>query len=178
MSPSLRRRRTVRARPRVSPWLLRAVVLVPVHAGTSVGVGLLAAANPEQGSWMRLVALGLLVGVALVWGAWDGAHEARAADDLSARWLKAGLAAGPVAAVAAWLVRALAVDATGLESLWGQLTGGASFTALLVLVPAVVGVALGRWLVASPRAPRTRRRDRAQSSTDPVDEGASRAMAE
>ncbi|GAB2927074.1 hypothetical protein GCM10027047_24930 [Rhodococcus aerolatus] len=178
MSPSLRRRRPVRARPRVSPWLLRAVVLAPVHAAVSVGVGLLAAEHPEQGSWLRLVALGLLLAVALVWGTWDGTREARATDDLSARWLKAGLAAGPVAAFAAWLVRVLAVDATGLESLWGQLTGGASFTALMVLVPAVVGVVLGRWLVASPRAPRAPRRGRRQSSTDPVDEGASRAMAE
>lgn len=162
----------------MAPWLLRAVVLVPVHAGTSVGVELLARSRPEQGSWLRLAALALLVLVALVWGTRDGARADRTEDDLPARWLKAGLATGPVAAFAAWLVRTLAVDATGLESLWGQLTGGAAFTALLVLVPAVVGVALGRWLVATPGRSRLRRRDRGQSSTEPVEDGASRAMAE
>jgi hypothetical protein len=61
----------------------------------------------------------------------------------------------------AWLVRGVSmavvlgqgvfVDDTGVESLGAAITGGAAFTALLVLVPAGIGLALGR--LARPRQP-------------------------
>lgn len=138
----------------VNPWLLRALVMVPLHAAVAIGVEVAAVRWPEEGGWLRVVALVVLVVAALVWGTWDGTRAARSWDDPAARWLKAGLLTGPVAGLVVLLVRAGLLDATGMESASAALTGGAAFTALLVLLPAVVGLLLGRWLVAPPKARR------------------------
>jgi hypothetical protein len=45
--------------------------------------------------------------------------------------------------------KSIFVDQTGVADLGAALTGGAAFTALLVLVPAGVGMLAGRWISRS-----------------------------
>ena len=60
-------------------------------------------------------------------------------------WFAAGLVAGPLAGLASVVGRSL-VDQTGLESLGPALTGGAAFTALLVMATAAIGMGIGNVL--------------------------------
>jgi hypothetical protein len=95
--------------------------------------------------------LGLVVGIAVAWGAADGWLRR---DRPATTWLVAALVTGPVAGLLGVIAQAVLVDATGLAAVWPALTGGAAFTALLVLVPAAAGTGAGR-LLEPPR--RTRR---------------------
>jgi hypothetical protein len=111
-----------------------------VHtAGQSIVVAV-RAAHPESSVWVSSVVLAALVGIAMLWGALDGWRRARAT---VRTWSIAALVMGPAAGVLALIVQAALVDATGPEALGAALAGGA-FTALLVLVPALVGVAVGQ----------------------------------
>jgi hypothetical protein len=61
-------------------------------------------------------------------------------------WFFASLVAGPLAGVVGVVGTGLLVDQTGVESLWPALTGGAAFTALVVLASAAAGMGLGNLL--------------------------------
>lgn len=61
-------------------------------------------------------------------------------------WLLAGLFAGIVSGAVAWFI-SLFYKALYVEALVNELTTFAAFTALLVFLMALAGVALGRWLV-------------------------------
>jgi hypothetical protein len=61
-------------------------------------------------------------------------------------WLIAAFVAGWGAGVLAVLGKALFVDRTGTSELGSALTGGAAFTALAVLVPAGLGLLVGRFV--------------------------------
>ncbi|AHH96114.1 hypothetical protein GCM10010174_43110 [Kutzneria viridogrisea] len=122
-------------------WLVRGAVVAAVHALVQTGVAALRAAHPDWLSVLRPVSLGLLVGVAVFWAgldAWRGLERP------AMEWFRAALLAGPVSGVLGVLLQGLLVDQTGVESVWAAITGGAAFTALLVLVPAVLGLGLGR----------------------------------
>ena len=132
-----------------------------VHAGTQTAVAALAARAPSSGGVLRPVALGVLVAVALVWAAadrWLGRPRA------GMTWFCAALVAGPVAGALAVLAQSLLVDRTGLEALAGAITAGAAFTALLVMVPAALGLGLGRLFL-------TNRSDPDSDPVDPSDPG-------
>jgi hypothetical protein len=47
--------------------------------------------------------------------------------------------------------KSIFVDQSGVPDLGAAITGGAAFTALLVLVPAGVGMVAGRWITRSHR---------------------------
>jgi hypothetical protein len=68
--------------------------------------------------------------------------------------LIACLIAGWGAAVLGVIGKSVFVDQTGVAELGGALTGGAAFTALLVLIPAAIGLAAGRWITV-PRPGQT-----------------------
>jgi hypothetical protein len=61
-------------------------------------------------------------------------------------WLISALVAGWGAGVLGVIGRAIFVDQTGVSELGSALTGGAAFTALLVFVPAGVGLLAGKWI--------------------------------
>lgn len=90
--------------------------------------------------------------VVLVWAYIDGRADANAQPDpdrradLSMTWLLAGLVAGIVSGAVTWLISTFytGIYAAGLLN---ELTTFAAFTALLVFVMAMIGVALGRFLV-------------------------------
>jgi hypothetical protein len=106
--------------------------------------------HPTSRTLFEALVLGVLVGAAAVWGALD---RWRGVEDAGRAWLIASLVAGWGAAVLGVVGKSVFVDQTGVADLGGALTGGAAFTALLVLIPAAIGLAVGRWIRASSAAP-------------------------
>ncbi|WP_199442637.1 B-4DMT family transporter [Umezawaea beigongshangensis] len=121
-------------------WIGRGLWMALLHGSVQTGVAAVAARRAESGEAVRPVALVLLVAAAVVWGAVDGWRQR---EDRGTTWFGAALLAGPLAGVLGVLGTALLVDQSGTESLGVALTGGAAFTALLVLAPAAVGLGLG-----------------------------------
>ena len=61
-------------------------------------------------------------------------------------WLLAGLFAGVVSGAVAWFI-SLFYKSLYVEALLNEITTFAAFTALLVFLASIAGVALGRWLI-------------------------------
>ncbi len=96
--------------------------------------------NPTDKTLVTSLALAILVGAAAGWSAvdaWQGKP------DSGRNWFIAALIAGPVSGVLYVVGRAVFVDQTGASELGGALTGGAAFSALLVLLPAGLGLFVG-----------------------------------
>ncbi len=130
------------------PWFVRALWMGLLHGAVQTGVSAVAVRSPEATS-VRPIALGLLVAAAVIWGAVDRLRELPSP---GMQWFIASLIAGPFAGALGVIGSALLVDQTGQEALWVALTGGAAFTALLVLAPAGLGLLLGRFLVSKDSA--------------------------
>jgi hypothetical protein len=127
-------------------WLLRGAVLAVVHAAAETVRADFGVHHPTSRTLFEAIMLGVLVGVAAVWGALDRWHGV---EDAGRTWLLASLVAGWGAAVLGVIGKSIFVDQTGVADLGGALTGGAAFTALLVLVPAAIGLGAGRWITSS-----------------------------
>ncbi len=95
------------------------------------------------------LALAVLVGAAALWSALDAW---RGLPDRGRVWFISALIAGPVAGILYVIGRAVFVDQTGVSELGGALTGGAAFSALLVLVPAGLGLFVGGRIGLSPES--------------------------
>ena len=130
------------------PWFVRALWMGLLHGAVQTGVSAVAVRSPEATS-VRPIALGLLVAAAVLWGAVDRLRELPSP---GMQWFIAALIAGPFAGALGVAGSALLVDQTGQEALWVALTGGAAFTALLVLAPAGLGLLLGGFLASKDSA--------------------------
>lgn len=123
-----------------------------VHVVTRVALGVAVAAWPLHGSLMRWLGLAVVVLAALVWAGLDGIRDARAHPsereeaDLTMTWLKAGAVAGLLSGALCWLIGSVSDVSLGENSLFFELTSGAAFTLLLVFVPAMLAVAVGRFI--------------------------------
>lgn len=123
-----------------------------VHVVTRVVLGIAVTAWPLQGSILRWFALAVVILAALIWAGLDGIRDGRAhpsereETDLTMTWLKAGAVAGVLSGAICWLIGAVSDLALGENSLFFEITSGAAFTLLLVFVPAMAAVALGRFL--------------------------------
>ncbi|MEU4525365.1 B-4DMT family transporter [Amycolatopsis sp. NPDC024027] len=95
------------------------------------------------------LALAVLVGAAALWSALDAW---RGLPDRGRVWFISALIAGPVAGILYVIGRAVFVDQTGVSELGGALTGGAAFSALLVLIPAGLGLFVGGRIGRSPES--------------------------
>ncbi|MGQ0837408.1 B-4DMT family transporter [Actinokineospora sp.] len=131
-------------------WLVRGVVLAVVHAIAAVVVAALRAGDPTGQAGVEALVLGVLVGVAAVWAAVDAW---RGVADRARAWVLTALIAGWGAGVLSVIGRAVFVDQTGTSALGQALTGGAAFTALLVLVPAGLGLLVGTRLESRSAVP-------------------------
>lgn len=129
-------------------WSLRAVVLAVLHAAGTVILAQLKLSGAGAPTVLTWIAIALLVGVALLWGSIDGW---RRLDQPVQTWFVAGIVGGLFGGVLNVLGRALFVDQTGVSELASQLTSGAAFTALLIIVPAGLGVLVGSRLDAPPQ---------------------------
>lgn len=138
---------------RMSSWLVRGLPMTAVHVLARILLGVAVVEAPLNSTVWRTVAIAAVVLIALVWGGFDGIRDARANpdpddyEDLTVRWLKAGVLAGVAAGLISWILGNTVLAGIGQAGLFVELIAGASFTALLVFVPAFVGAAIGRWLV-------------------------------
>jgi hypothetical protein len=146
-----------------------------LHAIAGTALAKAAVYDPTGLTTPKIIVIALLVGAAALWSAIDGWRCAvKAADrpagrarprglvreDLGRTWVIAALIAGPVSGILSVIGRAAFVDQTGTSELWPALSGGAAFTALLVLVPAGLGMFTGGRLhparkAAAGREPRS-----------------------
>ncbi|WP_449301429.1 hypothetical protein [Prauserella oleivorans] len=141
-----------------------------LHAAATVALAKIAVFQPGETSLMTAVALALLVGAAALWSAVDAWLRLR---DAGRTWFIAALVTGPVAGVLSVLGRSVFVDQTGLSELGPALTGGAAFTALLVLLPAGLGLVVGGRL-AGQRDDEEEHAEPGQEDTGSVAAGRSR----
>lgn len=127
-------------------WLLRGTVLAVVHAVAETVRADFGVHNPTSRTVFEALTLGVLVGVAAVWGATDSWREV---PDRGRAWILAALVAGWAGAILGVIGKATFVDQSGVADLGTAVTGGAAFVALLVLVPAGIGLLAGRWITRS-----------------------------
>ncbi|MEV0292445.1 B-4DMT family transporter [Nocardia sp. NPDC050710] len=137
----------------MNAWVLRAVALGALVVGLRAVLGFAMVNWPTQGSWMRLLCMVVLLAVILFWGVLDGRRDRIAhpdperGSDLTIRWLKAGVAGGVGSGVAAWVLDFFPKFDLGDNGLLFEATAGASFIVLVIFVPALIGVGIGRMLV-------------------------------
>jgi hypothetical protein len=124
-------------------WLIRGGALAVVHGCAQTIMAAFEVNHPTSKGILAAIVLGGLVGVAAVWGVVD---TWRSVPGRELTWLLAALVAGWGAGVLGVIGRSAFVDQTGTSELGSALTGGAAFTALLVLVPAGIGMLVGKWI--------------------------------
>lgn len=117
-----------------------------VHAAAETVRADFGVQHPTSRTLFEAIVLGVLVGAAAVWGAVD---RWRGVEDAGRAWLIASLVAGWGAAILGVIGKSIFVDQTGVADLGSALTGGAAFTALLVLIPAAIGLGAGNWIRSS-----------------------------
>ncbi|WP_157647679.1 hypothetical protein [Actinomycetospora chiangmaiensis] len=127
---------------RLSPWVLRAVIMTVLYGVGQTAFVALSSRFVSLSLLWTLLLLGVLLLVGLVWG---GAEVIADRIPPEWTWLKASLVAGPAAGLLTWVLLASFVDATGVEDLGSALVGRASFTILLVLASVTLGARFG-WL--------------------------------
>ena len=147
----------------MTTWLPRGLVFAAGMVLLRLVQGTLINTYPTKAGLIS-VALVVLFGLAaLVWALLDGVADARANPDpdrrrdLAMRWLLTGLIAGVLSGFVVWAI-SLFYRNVYAEGIVPELSVFAAFTALLVFVPAVLAVAVGRRLVDRTRPPQERRR--------------------
>lgn len=130
------------------PWLLRGCVMAVVYAAAETVLAKVQVSHPDGGSVLDPVLLALLVGVSALWAGVDG-WQRRPRRGM--HWFYAGLVGGLLAGVLSVVGRAAFVDQTGVWALGTALTGDAAFIALLIMLPAGLGIAVGGRLRAPDR---------------------------
>lgn len=135
----------------MAKWLSRGLVFAALMVVVRLVHGTLINQFATQAVTISLSLCAVVVVLAFLWGWVDGRADARANPDpdrradLAMTWLLAGLIAGLIAGPVSWLI-SLAYKPVYTGGLISELTTFAAFTALLVFLPAVLGVAIGRWL--------------------------------
>lgn len=145
-------------------WLLRGLALAVLHAVAAV---IAAKKAPTIGSDRPVLVsatFAVLIGIAVLWGALDGWRRSTSP---YLTWTIASVVAGLVSGVLSVVGRSLFVDATGVSELGPAMTSGAAFVAMLVAVPAWVGVWFGSRLEAPDGA---RKAESTQDAEQPDDE--------
>lgn len=143
-------------------WLPRGLVFAGGMVLLRLIQGALINAFPTSAGVISLALVVILGAVAAVWGFRDGTEDAKEnADpdrrrDLAMRWLLAGLVAGVLGGAVAWLI-SLFYSGIYADGLFAEITAFAAFTALLVFLPAMIAVTIGRMRVDRNRVDEPRR---------------------
>ncbi|NMO00424.1 B-4DMT family transporter [Gordonia sp. TBRC 11910] len=157
----------------MNSWLLRGVIMSAAHIVTRVVLGILMVNAPLHGTVWKTVGVAIVVFIAIIGGGIDGLRDAQAHEDpddyedLTIRWLRAGLFAGWVAGLVCWLLGKFVFAGIGEASFWIEMTAGAFFTALIIFIPAFAGASVGRMLVR-------RQQRKSQPPSDDSDAGGAR----
>ncbi|MDX3190149.1 B-4DMT family transporter [Streptomyces sp. MN03-5084-2B] len=124
----------------MSAWVVRGLVMAVLHGVALTLLAKYAVYHPTDQTLAVSLTLAVLVGAAALWAALDAWRDV---PDRGRAWFVAALVAGVVSGILYVIGRAVFVDQTGVSELGGALTGGAAFSALLVLVPAGLGLFVG-----------------------------------
>ena len=136
----------------MSKWLLRGLVFAALMIVIRLVQGAAINAWETKAALISITLVVLYAIVAFVWGLADGRADARAnpdpdrREDMAMTWLLAGLFAGIVSGAVAWLI-SLFYKGLYVGGLINEVTTFAAFTALLVFLAAIAGVAIGHWLI-------------------------------
>jgi len=155
----------------MTTWMLRGLVFAAGMIVVRVVQGTLINLYETKAGLISIILVALFAIGAFVWGLIDGradAHENPDPDrrrDLAMTWLVSGLAAGVLGGLGAWMT-SLFYKSVYAEGLINELTTFAAFTALLVFIPAIVAVTVGRYLVDRHRPDEPRRRTTDGADTD------------
>jgi hypothetical protein len=144
----------------MSKWLLRGLVFAALMVIVRLLQGAMINAWETKAGLISIVLVVLYAIAVFIWGLVDGRADARAnpdpdrRGDLAMTWLLAGLFAGVVSGAVTWFI-SLFYKTLYVEALVNELTTFAAFTAVLVFLFAIAGVALARWAVdrRAPEAP-------------------------
>ncbi|SBS78282.1 conserved membrane hypothetical protein [uncultured Mycobacterium sp.] len=148
----------------MTTWLLRGLafaagmVIVRLVQGTLINI------YETKAGLISISLVVLFAIVSFIWGLLDGRADANAnpdpdrRGDLAMTWLLAGLIAGVLSGLVVWIV-SLFYKNVYAEGLISEVTTFAAFTALMVFIPAIAAVAIGRFLVDRKRPPYERRRE-------------------
>jgi MFS family permease len=152
-------------------WILRGLVYAAAMVVVRLIQGALINAWQTQAGLISIVLLVLFVIGVVVWGVLDGRADAKAQpdpdrrQDLAMTWLLAGLLAGVLSGAVAWLI-ALFYNGLYTGGLLNEVTTFAAFTALLVFLPGIIGVAVGRWRIDRNPPPRPHEPGDERADTD------------
>lgn len=133
-------------------WLVRATVLGALVVCLRAALGFAMVYWPTQGSWLRPLCLLVLLAAVVFWGVLDGRKDRAChpdpehGSDLTILWLKTAVAAGLGSGAVSWLLDWLPRFDLGDNALLFELTAGASFIVLLVFIPALIGIGIGRMI--------------------------------
>ncbi|MFI9511406.1 B-4DMT family transporter [Nocardia sp. NPDC052566] len=136
----------------MNAWQLRAVMLGALVVFLRTVLGFAMVYWPTHGAWMRILCLIVLLAAIGYWGLLDGRKDRAAhpdpehGSDLTIRWLATAVAGGLGSGLVSWLLDFVPRFDLGDNGLLFEVTAGASFIVLLIFIPALVGVALGRYL--------------------------------
>lgn len=143
-------------------WMRRGLLFGAGMVLLRLAQGALINANPTNSGIISVLLMLILAGVAAAWGWLDGKSDAEANPDpdrrrdLAMRWLLTGLLAGVAGGVLAWLI-SLFYGAIYADGLFAEVTAFAAFTALLIFLPAMITVTVGRLMVDRKRVDEPRR---------------------
>ncbi len=133
-------------------WLLRGLIFAFGMVVVRIVQGVMVNTWETQAQLISVLLVVIYAVVALVWGFLDGRADANAQPDpdrradLAMTWLLAGLVAGILAGAVCWLI-SLFYKSIYVAGLINEITTFAAFTALLGFVMAMIGVAVGRYVV-------------------------------
>jgi hypothetical protein len=143
------------------PWLIRGLGMAVLHAVAAVLLAKAEVYHPTDVTTVTALTIAVLVGVAALWSALDAWLRR---PEAGKAWFIASLVGGLVSGALSVAGKAAFVDQTGMSELWPALTGGAAFTALLILIPAGLGLLVGGRL----EAPRKRGAEAQRTSEESV----------
>lgn len=136
----------------MNAWIVRGLLLGALVAALRVALGFAMANWPTHGVWFRLLCLVVLLGAVVSWGALDGRRDREThpdperGSDLTIRWLQAAALGGIGGSLICWLLDFLPGFDLGDNGLLFEATACSAFFLLLIFVPGLVGVGVGRML--------------------------------
>lgn len=155
----------------MTTWLPRGLVFAAGMVLLRLVQGTLINTYPTSSGTISVLLMAIFCVGALIWGFVDGMADARANPDpdrrrdLAMRWLIAGLVAGVVSGAVVWLI-SLIYRNVYADGLGPEVTAFAAFTALVVFLPSMLAVAIGRWSVDRSRTDEPHRRGADGSEVD------------
>lgn len=159
----------------MTTWLFRGLVFAALWTLERFVQGTLV---NQAGTNSSMISIGLAAAMtipAFLWGLLDGRADATdnpdpdRRRDLAMRWILAGVIAGMVSGVVCLIISKLTVNMYA-GNLFSELTTITAFSALVIFIPAIMAVSVGRWLVdrKNPYAGRRREGDHEGSIFDKI----------